>query len=133
MSANSIMSETKETPQPTQAKKPTVKLCNFEMKTDKFGSTITVENCSPAEMLLLCAEHGENAGGDPVVSITKEWEVEATDEQVLGTLYGRYRATKVNALFPGTSPVLPKTFEEARSKGVGRRLPHERLIEHKLA
>lgn len=44
-------------------------IANLTLKLDKNGSNVQVKHVTPAELMLLCAMHHTNAGGDPVVTL----------------------------------------------------------------
>lgn len=44
-------------------------IANIILKLDKIGATVALKNVTPAEMMLLCAMHSGNAGGDPIVKM----------------------------------------------------------------
>jgi hypothetical protein len=55
-------------------------IANIILKLDKNGSSVQLKNVTPAEVMLLCAMHHTNAGGDPVVKLT-EIPVDAFEEE----------------------------------------------------
>lgn len=44
-------------------------LANIVLKINQFGSTVALKHVTPAEVMLLVAEHNSNAGGNPVVKL----------------------------------------------------------------
>jgi hypothetical protein len=123
-----------------------MKLATVVYNLTKEGHHIQRENVTPAEHLLIVAEHHANSGGKPVVSVketgdTTKVEVEEGGKKVVKTvpartaadevarLSGRYAANKINFLFPGADPKMPTTFEEAEKRGVQLRLPSSKLTE----
>jgi uncharacterized protein YPO0396 len=44
-------------------------IANIVLKLDKIGATVALKNVTPAEVMLLCAMHNGNAGGDPIVKL----------------------------------------------------------------
>jgi len=63
-------------------------LANVQIKLDKIGSSVRREFVTPAELLVLCAIHNTNAGGDPVVRLeeipetTERNAMEAAQEEL---------------------------------------------------
>lgn len=132
-----------------------MKLATVVYNLTKEGHHIVRENVTPAEHLLIVAEHHANAGGKPVVSVketgdTTKVEVEEEKDDGKGgkvkvkvtktvpartaadevtRLSGRYAANKINFLFPGADPKMPTTFDEAEKRGVQLRLPSSKLTE----
>ena len=124
----------------------------------KEGHHVVRENVTPAEHLLIVAEHHMYSGGKPVVSVvptgdTTKIEVEEekddgkgnktkvkvtktvaerTSAEEVRRLRERYAGNKIAALFPGASPTLPTSYEEAEKIGVQTILPTSRLTEFKV-
>ena len=44
-------------------------LANITLKLDKIGSCVDRKNVTPSEVMLLCAMHHSNAGGDPITKL----------------------------------------------------------------
>lgn len=130
-----------------------MKQANVDLKIDKFGSTIPLTGVTPAELFYLVADHHQNAGGDPVVTLTETGEAvtftgemkkntKGVDEPVLrprseseelARLRMKYPSNRLGKIFGGYAPRLPETFEEARKGGIGMVLPSNNLVDHKLA
>jgi len=138
-----------------------MKLATVTLTLSKDGHHVTLHNVTPAELLLLVAEHHTNAGGNPVVKEslvetgdTTKVEVEEdkddgkggkTKVKVIKTVTGRtpaeevarlrmkYAGNKVSALFQGAIPNMPKDFKEAQELGVKTALPSSKLTEFKVA
>lgn len=105
-------------------------LADVTIKIDKNGSDVDVRHVTPAELLFLCAEHHTNAGGSPVVRCTPQGKVSRRDPRIeRARLANKYSKKKVMALFPGTEPVMPKTFTRAMQIGVESTTPKEDLLE----
>lgn len=132
-----------------------MKLATIVYNLTKEGHHVQRENVTPAEHLLIVAEHHANSGGKPVVSVTPtgdtgEVEVETKDEKTgvvtkskkkvtprtpaeeVARLRQRYAGNKVAALFQGAMPNMPTTFEEAEKLGVQTVLPTSKLTEFKV-
>jgi len=141
-----------------------MRIANVELTLAKEGHHVFLTGVTPAELLLLVAEHHANVGKDPVVSLVetnlgigKEEEIEvefdAKDDKgqpykkkekrkvtnierspllEVARLRGKYAGNKVTALFPGASPNLPSTFDEARKIGPTIVLPTAKLTEFRL-
>jgi len=107
-------------------------IADISLKTDQFGSNVQLKDVTPAEALLLVAEFNRAAGGDPIVELTNERSVVRTDDTEIMRLKQKYAAVKVNSLFPGSSPALPKNFAEARTKGLNTSTANARLLTHNL-
>lgn len=112
-----------------------MKLATVTLKMNRVGSTIIKKNVTPAELLLLVAMHGPEAGGDPVIEVKETGETSADfpDHAEVGRLKQIYSTKKVEALFPGPMARLPETFEEARQVGAGAKLPSEKFMEFQVA
>lgn len=123
-----------------------MKLATVTLNIAKHGHHVVRENVTPAELMVLVAEHHANAGGDPVLEIketgdTTKVEVEEGGKKVTKTVEGRkpqdevarlktrYAANKINHLFQGAIPNLPKDYKEARELGVRMVLPAAKLTE----
>jgi len=105
---------------------------SIRIKTDKNGSEVSLENVTPAEMLLLVAEHHQMAGGDPIIEISNEKIVERTNEQELGRMAIKYAKNKIQTLFPGANPNMPTEYDAARKTGVTLVNASSRLLTHQL-
>ena len=46
-----------------------MKLAHITLKVDRFGNTVRRNYVTPAEVMLLTAEHRQNAGGNPILSV----------------------------------------------------------------
>lgn len=77
--------------------------------------TVPKAGVTPAELMLLKAEHHKNAKGQVVVSVEETGEIERTAPQEAARLKGLYGKKKVEALFPGFSPVFPADFAEVKA------------------
>lgn len=114
-----------------------MKLADVVIRLSKEGHDVPRSDVTPAELLLLVAEHHANAGGDPIVSITETGDttMKEGDETVetrtvseeVGRLKMRYGSHKVEHLFQGAIPNLPATFDEAKEIGIHTVLPSSRL------
>lgn len=123
-----------------------MKLATVTYNLTKEGHYVIRENVTPAEHLLIVAEHHANSGGKPVVSVkeTGVAEVEEVDDkgakkkrprssaEEVARLRQRYAGNKVSALFQGAMPNMPTTFEEAEKLGVQTILPSSKLTEFKV-
>ncbi len=124
------MSTTPTTPAVTPVAKPAggMPLCSCRVTLDKAGFDVAVENATPAEILLLVAEHHGNAGGDPIKDLVEKGSATRTNAEEVARLKGKYAAAKVNAIFQGAMPNMPATFDEARKIGIGIVLPTNKLV-----
>ena len=124
-----------------------MKLATVTYNLTKEGHYVVREDVTPAEHLLIVAEHHANSGGKPVVHVqeTGTAEVEDVDEkgvkkkrarsaaEEVARLRQRYAANKVSALFQGALPNMPQTFAEAEKLGLQTMLPTSKLTEFKIA
>jgi len=122
---------TPASPTPAAPTGPTMKQANIRLLLDKSGHDIAISDVTPAEVTLLVAEHQFNAGKDPILEVKETNPVQRTVTDEIQRLRQKYAANKINALFPGTSPNLPATFDEARKAGIGKSLPTNKLTEVK--
>jgi len=108
-----------------------MKVASLMLRLDKSGHDVHKVDVTPAEALLLVAEHHANAGGDPIseLKVTGEVDREVTDE--VNRLKTKYAAKKVDALYQGAIPTLPTDFDQARKLGIGQQLPTGKLSETK--
>lgn len=123
-----------------------MKLATVTYNLTKEGHHVVRENVTPAEHLLIVAEHHANSGGKPVVEVkeTGTAEVEEVDEkgakkkrprspaEEVARLRQRYAGNKVSALFQGAIPNMPASFKEAEELGVKTVLPSSKLTEFKV-
>lgn len=128
-----------------------MKTARVELSLAREGHHVFLNGVTPAELLLLIAEHHANAGGKPVVNLTVDTEdvvetgedgittviqvpveIERSPIQEVNRLRGKYAGNKVTYLFPGASPTLPTTFEEVQQTGPTIKLPSAKLTEVKL-
>ena len=114
-----------------------MKLATVTYNLTKEGHYVVREDVTPAEHLLIVAEHHANSGGKPVVDVkeTGTAEVEDVDEKGVKKKRARqrYAANKVSALFQGALPNMPQTFPEAEKLGLQTMLPTSKLTEFKIA
>jgi len=108
-----------------------MKIADITLSLDKSGHDVHLHGVTPAEALLLVAEHHTNAGTDPVKELKETGEVERDANQEVDRLKSKYAAAKVNALFQGAIPTLPTDFAQARKLGIGQKLPTGKLTEVK--
>jgi hypothetical protein len=84
----------------------------------KFGSTVPRTHVTPAEVQYLIHEHGTTVGRLPVVDLQVTGSVNrdvSLEKMRLKEFYDQTpdsAKNKVEKLFPGLHPALPKTFEE---------------------
>lgn len=114
---------------PVKSKGPMMKLAELRIRLDKTGWDVPLVDVTPAELMLLVAEHHANAGGDPVLDLKETGEVERTATQEVERLRMKYAANKVKALFQGAIPNVPQTYDEAKKAGIGFVLPTNKLTE----
>ena len=122
------------TPVPTASavKQPTMKVANIILGLSK-GHEVGLKGVTPAEVLLLVAEHHTNYGGDPVISLEEQKEeVKRTNDEEVARLRSKYALVKVNALFQGAIPNLPDSFAKAREIGIKMVLPTQKLAETRI-
>jgi hypothetical protein len=132
-----------------------MKLAKVEMTLSREVHHVFLDNVTPAELLLLVAEHTPTVGKNPIINVEetgntddpitrkvvkggKEEEVTETppprtSTQEVRRLKQKYHAKKVDALFPGANPNLPEDFKAATEQGGSVVLPTESLAEFKLA
>lgn len=104
-------------------------LADIRLKLDKNGSDIVVKNVTPAQLLFLVAEHHANAGGSPVTSIKPTGKTVMRDPRwERSRLSAMYSDKKIAKLFPGSEPVLPKTFSRALGLGVSIELGSDKFL-----
>ena len=108
-------------------------LADIRLKLDKNGSDVAVKNVTPAQLLFLVAEHHANAGGSPILSIRPQGKTVMRDPRwERARLSAMYSAKKIDKLFPGSEPVLPKTFARAMGLGVNIELGSDKFLEFKV-
>ncbi len=111
-----------------------MKTATVVLNLTKEGHYVTLAGVTPAELLLLVAEHHANAGGKPVVELKPDaTEVKREANEEVSRLMSKYAANKVFKLFPGATPTLPTDFKQAEELGVKTVLPTSKLTEVRIA
>lgn len=82
---------------------------------------------TPAEALLLTAEHAKLANGKVITEVKETEGVERTASAEVARLTNKYGKFKVTKLFPGAIPQLPETFDEALKLGQTVEMPQSGL------
>lgn len=111
-----------------------MRLADCHVQLDANGD-VPKQNVTPAEVLFLVADHQVNVKGNPIHGLV-ESKVGAVVKDEAGKvvryrtvpeeiqrLKSRYPAAKVDKIFPGATPTLPKTFAEAITTGMGISMP----------
>lgn len=83
---------------------------------------------TPAEVMLLAAEHRNNAGGFAILGMEVLGEVKRSNAQEVSRLRGRYGTRKTNAIFPGAIPQMPQSYHEAILIGAETSMPRTGLV-----
>lgn len=102
------------------------------IKLDRNGSCVTKKHVTPAELMLLVAEHHKRAGGSPVIKLELGEKIQRDPRVERARLLSTYDSRKVQALFPGALPSLPKNFRQAMNAGIEAHIPSTRLLEMNL-
>ncbi len=104
------------------------------------NTTVLLNKVTPAEALVLVAEHHKASGGNPLEKITPATDangnpvrIKVDPIELRGVLANKYSGEKIMALFPGLMPQFPKTFSQALRLGIGAKLPENKLMSHDLA
>jgi hypothetical protein len=106
-----------------------MKQANIQLALSK-GHEVFLRGVTPAEVLLLVAEHHGNVGGDPIVQLDEvKEELKRTNAEELERLKMKYSTKKLAALYTGAMPNMPETFNEARGLGTKMVLPTAKLME----
>ena|ERR1041385_6882731 len=114
------------------------------------GHEVVLHDVTPAEVLFLVAEHNASYGGDPIIGpvvetgdtdtikttvdgkeVVKMREKPWTAVDEVDRLRRKYGEVKCNILFPGSSPTVPTSYDEAREKGVKVKISPGRLSEQR--
>jgi (2Fe-2S) ferredoxin len=111
-----------------------MKTADVIINLEKHGHNVWLKGVTPAELQLLVAEHHANAGGKVVEegSLVETEDVERTPAEEVERLRGKYAGNKVVALYPGASPNMPESFDEAIKVGPTLKLPTSKLTQVKL-
>lgn len=109
-----------------------MKTANVHMTLTKEGHDVFLTDVTPAELMLLVAEHHHNVGKDPVISLEELGDEDRTPQDEVRRLRLKYAGNKIAALFPGATPSMPTTFEDAKKTGFTQVLPTSKLTEFKL-
>lgn len=126
-----MATETKPTPAPVSTG-PSMKVANIGLALFK-GHEIHLKGVTPAEVLLLVAEHHTNYGGDPILHLEElKEEVKRTNDEEVSRLMMKYAPAKVKALYQGALPNLPESFAKARELGIKMVLPTQKLTETRI-
>jgi hypothetical protein len=106
-------------------------LADGMIRTDS-QSCIPITGLTPPEALVLAAMHGPKAGGKVFESlrVTSKFETNAVAEKL--RLAAKYGMERIDKLFPGSEPKLPKNFVLAVRSGLGTVLPTQRLFDTKV-
>lgn len=115
-----------------QVEKITLPKARILLKINK-NTTITLENVTPPEVLILVAEHNRGAGGNPIENIEPTGNVTIDPVMLRAAFCSKYDAKKVYTIFPGSVPQMPRTYRRAMLLGIGTKLPEAKLMEHDLA
>lgn len=107
-----------------------MKTVSAQLKISKLGSTVTLTGVTPAEALLLTAEHQGNAGGEPLTLSEEVVDVNRADYEEVERLKQKYHIKKVEALFPGADPRLPEDFTSAVRQGLKSKMPSTNLVDY---
>lgn len=105
-------------------------LAAVTLKVDK--NELELRDVTPAEALLLVAEHHRAAGGVPLSNVRPMGKVMRDPVEERARLTEKYGAKRVYALYPGAIPTLPKNFSVATTRGVAIKLPSERLLDFEV-
>lgn len=108
-----------------------IPIANLQLQLDKY-TQVPLRGVTPAEVLLLVAEHHAAAGGNPIKGIASAGTVKTSAVSEKQRLLRKYSAAKVEKAFPGAVPKLPTTFREALRVGLATNLPKEDLMEYRL-
>lgn len=87
------------------------------LRTDKFGSSVYVENITPAEAAILRSGHTTAANGEPWLELAYSGDIKVSPSELMADLKRKYLDLRngsdnvVDKLYPGMNPSLPETFD----------------------
>jgi len=92
-----------------------MKTATARLVINDLGSDIPIGGLTPAEALVLGAMHMPNVKDYPLREIEEGPEIKRSAMDEVKRLRAKYGKTRINELFPGKMPSLPKDFDEARA------------------
>lgn len=93
---------------------------------------IPINFLTPPEVLVLAAMHGAKAGGKVFEKLKVNGKVKTNAVAEKMRLAAKYGMERVDKVFPGAEPKLPKNFIIALRTGLGTVLPTQRLFDQKV-